>query len=165
MYYLQTTASLGKPRWYSPLFSLLFFHCFTEEKKQFTININWLLPQFYPFSLSPLCEFSINTTKNTPGSHPPFSHHQNVITSIVILLGFGEVSTEAVNFPRTTCLIFPHFSSLINYYYDYSLKCSHQKKIKNNNKANPQYGWHILIYVAQIKWLRRHNLLLCPKDV
>lgn len=118
MHYLPMTAVLEEPRRYSALFYLLFFPCFTTELKQFVKNMLYskhklILVQFYPFSLSLLCQFCVNITNNPLDFHFLLFHLQNVITSIIILLAFGGRSVKAANFPRTiSCLFFTNFCSL-----------------------------------------------------
>lgn len=157
--------------WGKTILSITFFLIFLllyQREKTVVKNILYyilILSQFYLFSSSLLHEFSISTANNAPGSHPPLSHLKNVITSIVILLTLREISDEAST-STTSRLLFPHFCSLFNYYY--YLKCSHQGKIKNNNKIKrPQYVWHTGIFPSQkkCKMLRRHNLLQSSKDV
>lgn len=72
-----------------------------------------ILLQFYPFSLSLLCQFCANIANNPLDFHFLLFHLQNVITSIIILLAFGEASVKAANFPRTiSCLFLTNFCSL-----------------------------------------------------
>lgn len=154
--------------WGKTILSIIFFLIFPllyQREKTIVKNILYYiltLPQFYLFSSPLLSEFSINTTNNAPGSHPPLSHLKHVITNIVILLNLREISHEA---SMTSWLFFPRFSSLFNYNY---LKCSYQIKIKNNNKSKrPQYVWYTGIFPSQKKCttLRRQNLLQSLKDV
>lgn len=91
---------------------------FSTELKQFVKNMLYykhklILLQFYPFSLSLLCQFCANITNNPLDFHFLLFHLQNVITSIIILLAFGGGSVKAANFPRTvSCLFFTNFCSL-----------------------------------------------------
>lgn len=134
-----------------------------------------ILLQFYPFSLSLLCQFCVNITNNPLDFHFLLFHLQNVITSIIILLAFGGGSVKAAIFPRTvSCLFFTNFCSLflllVLYcccYYQLLLLLSYMflSKIKNNNKPRRlQCVQHTSVSQGKNKMLRRHNLLHPSKD-